>query len=319
MKEVALTAMTAAMSTTPDPVWKVTGWTEKVFQPCPGEPWRAAGCCENCGQSIRYVVSLRNQFGVTMEVGQDCAVTMVGGEELREIRRAEREYERRCYLESPECARADGMRAGAEFARRERAANAEITYFMQLEGFRKIAKSPNVRATDREWAQNVVECIMVGRGCPEMTSNDSDERRSTGVLYAIACLPASEYVGRVGEKLAPRKALFEMCIPFDTQYGRSYVQKFRCEDGAVLVWFSKGGDGTVGEWVTISGTVKGHDFRYNEKQTIMTRCKVKALNGPIWRSLSVPLRTSGSSNARFASTRLQKTRQLRITSPITRR
>jgi len=102
------------------PIWRVIGWTEKVYQPAPGMPYRAAGSCEQCGQGIRYVVTVKNQLGQTI-----------------------------------------------------------------------------------------------------------------------------------------------------------YVQKYRCEDGALLVWFSKGGEGSLGEWVEISGTVKGHEERHGEEQTIMTRCKVR--------------------------------------------
>ncbi len=56
--------------------WKVVKFEEKVFQPAPGLPWRAAGCCDKCGQSIRYVVTLKSSDGREMSVGQDCAVTL---------------------------------------------------------------------------------------------------------------------------------------------------------------------------------------------------------------------------------------------------
>jgi hypothetical protein len=254
-------------------IWKVIGWAEKVYQPAPGMPYRAAGCCDNCGQGIRYVVTIRDQAGQTMDVGQDCAVTLVGGDELREMRRLQREYEGQLYLASVECAEAGGYRAGCEFLRRERRLEAETLYGLQLLGFRLIAKSPNVARQHREWAANVVEGILDGRGCPELTSNSADESESTGFLYELASLPPSRYMGHAGQKFAA-EALFEACIPFDTDYGRSYVQKFRTRDGALLVWFSKAGGGKVGEWVRISGTVKGHEERSGEEQTVVTRCKV---------------------------------------------
>ena len=214
--------------------WRVIGWREAVYQACVGAPVQSAGTCEKCGQGIRYVVRVKSSEGTEMDVGQDCAVTLEGGIELRDMRTAERAYAHKVYLESPEYARAEGMRAGAEFARRERALGCEVTFGLELHGFRLVAKSPNVTRHEQSWAASVVEGILDGRGSP-LPWNDDSDKRSPALLVALAQLPRSTYAGDFGMKI-DRVAIFEACIPFEGSFGRSYVQKFRCtDDGAVLV------------------------------------------------------------------------------------
>ena len=150
--------------------WKVIGWREAVYQACVGAPVQSAGTCEKCGQGIRYVVTVQSSEGARMEVGQDCAVTLEGGIELRDLRTAERAYARQVYLASPEHAREEGHRAGLEFARRERALGCEARFGLELHGFRLIARSPNVTRHEQAWAASVVEGILAGHGCPQIAT-----------------------------------------------------------------------------------------------------------------------------------------------------
>jgi hypothetical protein len=100
------------------------------------------------------------------------------------------------------------------------------------------------------------------------------------VAFAKASLPVSKHVGEVGKRVEA-KALYEAMIPIETAYGRSYLRKFRTEDGAVLAWFSGSypdglGRDDLGKWVTIKGTVKAHKDYNGEAQTSLTRIKVVA-------------------------------------------
>jgi hypothetical protein len=255
--------------------WRVTGWEEKVFQSAPGEPWRAAGCCERCGQSIRYVVSLESSIGERIKVGQDCAVTLEGGPELAEIRRAERAYEHEQWLRSPERAAKLSLEAAQQAIRDARALVAEEHCVMALTGLRAIVNSANCSAREKQNAAGRVDAIVRGLGWAGEW--DADDAKLFGVSFAKASLPPSSHAGSPGQKIEVR-ALFEALIPFNTIYGQSYVQKFRSESGAVLIWFSAGGkltESDLGSWVELRGTVKAHDVRDEVPQTILTRCTVK--------------------------------------------
>lgn len=92
----------------------------------------------------------------------------------------------------------------------------------------------------------------------------------------------SKHIGEVGDKIdldviLEKRAWFD--VPSFRGYGRDtmYVYTFRDEQGNALVW--KTGKGLVyenGTKVHLAGTIKNHDEYDGEKQTTLTRCKVKA-------------------------------------------
>ena len=92
----------------------------------------------------------------------------------------------------------------------------------------------------------------------------------------------SQYMGQVGEKLNI-KATFEHMAWFERRsfagYGMEtvYIYNFRDADGNLLIWKTTGGQKLQdGEIVNLTGTVKEHTEYRGEKQTILTRCRIKA-------------------------------------------
>lgn len=115
----------------------------------------------------------------------------------------------------------------------------------------------------------------------------------------------SQYVGQVGDKLE-LKVTYEGSGAFDSPsfkgYGidTTYIHRFRDENGNLLIWktqnslgwnvegdknnyYMTDGDKFIawcspdkGDTLTVKGTVKAHSEYKDEKQTVLTRCKVGA-------------------------------------------
>lgn len=96
----------------------------------------------------------------------------------------------------------------------------------------------------------------------------------------------SQYVGQVKERMTI-KATFVGSPSFEVRsFGgwgtdEMYIHTFKDEQGNKLVWKTTSPlDRNVideGDVVELTGTVKDHNEYKEEKQTILTRCKVKAL------------------------------------------
>lgn len=90
----------------------------------------------------------------------------------------------------------------------------------------------------------------------------------------------SQYIGSVGERMSItatyiRSAYFE--VPSFRGYGTEtmFVHTFKA-DGNVIVWkTSKALNLECDKEVEITGTVKDHSEYRDEKQTVLTRCKIK--------------------------------------------
>lgn len=91
----------------------------------------------------------------------------------------------------------------------------------------------------------------------------------------------SNYIGSIGGKvdtqvILERAAWFE--IPSFGGYGtdRMYIYTFRDDGGNAMVWkTTKGIMFEGGELVRLKGTIKEHSEYKDEKQTVLTRCKVE--------------------------------------------
>lgn len=97
-----------------------------------------------------------------------------------------------------------------------------------------------------------------------------------------ALLPPSESewldVAEKG-KVTDLDVVFDKFFSFDGYYGTSYCYRF-LHGTNVVTWFtSKCFNIEAGAEVTISGTVKKFDEYKGEKQTVLTRCTVKDLDG----------------------------------------
>ncbi len=107
-------------------------------------------------------------------------------------------------------------------------------------------------------------------------------RREAEAKAEAARKAVSQYVGNVGEKVTA--AIVEMnCYTYDTQYGLMRIYVMKDAAGNVYTWKTSSNIGyetEEGTWYTpetftITGTVKEHSEYRGEKQTVLTRCKVK--------------------------------------------
>lgn len=83
------------------------------------------------------------------------------------------------------------------------------------------------------------------------------------------------YFGTVGKREKFRLIL-EFISSYETQYGVTYVYRFRNALGSVAIWkASRDQELIKGETYTLTGTVKAHDTYKDRPQTVLTRCKVE--------------------------------------------
>lgn len=88
-----------------------------------------------------------------------------------------------------------------------------------------------------------------------------------------AAAEKSAFVGAVGQRIKIKTATARLITSWETQYGYTYLYKFSDEQGNTLVWFASGA-AKVADGCTITGTIKAHNERNGEKQTVLTRCRV---------------------------------------------
>ena len=84
--------------------------------------------------------------------------------------------------------------------------------------------------------------------------------------------------GTLGESLTCKVTL-DKTLTFDGTYGPSHLHLMRDEEGNRIVWST----GTYLEPGTyaLKGTVKKHDMKYGENQTVVTRCRVQTVDTSI--------------------------------------
>lgn len=102
-------------------------------------------------------------------------------------------------------------------------------------------------------------------------------------LDEISGVPESSYIGSIGDKLNV-KAKYVYTYFLENHFSRSYwgpdtiqIHKFIDELGNILIWKTQLHiTEEYGTWFNLTGKVKDHDKYNDEKQTILTRCKLTA-------------------------------------------
>ena len=93
----------------------------------------------------------------------------------------------------------------------------------------------------------------------------------------------SQYVGEIGQRMTitgtfVKTAWFKVQSFSGFGEDTMYIHTFKDADGNVLVWKTGRGLGDInvaeGDQVQIKGTVKQHSEYKDEKQTVLTRCKI---------------------------------------------
>ncbi len=264
--------METQMATKIEETWKVIGFmTRQPITICPGVTHPNTASCEKCGQSIKHVVSMLSSEGHRLDVGEDCAVTLQGGEILRQIRNAQRAWERE---EDERLYGAERRMKAAEklAAEKVQALKNEETYGMALFAIRLVLASGKASDWDAKECTHMLGQFESGKRYWDL---DEKELNTIGKAYRNAILPESKHIGIIGGKVET-VAILERVGGFDTMYGIKYIFNFRTADGAVIVWFTTGGtlsQNDIGSEVKIKGTVKEHSDYKGTAQTVLTRCK----------------------------------------------
>lgn len=273
--------------------WVVVGFREAKFQACHGAPIQCGATCDRCGQGIMYVVTVRNSAtGERLSVGRDCALTLQGGPELAEIRRAERAWQREEWqrINAPRLAAEAHAREAREAAARARA---RVLFAVEMAECREVIASPNVSDRERALATDLLRDFESGKRTARYNLRRTDSGWCEAEAMAVAVANARAPKARHADVAAGKRATFEATLVriyhFETAFGTKRIATFRTDDGAILVWKTTaaiGWDYTDSDgftrWhrvapldrVRIVGTVKAHGEYRGQPQTELTRCKV---------------------------------------------
>lgn len=89
----------------------------------------------------------------------------------------------------------------------------------------------------------------------------------------------SDYIGNIGDTIE-LKVTLEKIHTYETHYSYygelNFIYKFSDKDGNTLVWKTSGKDIEEGQEFIIKGKIKEHSEYKGDKQTVLTRCKIKA-------------------------------------------
>lgn len=141
------------------------------------------------------------------------------------------------------------------------------------------------KAKREKWEQEHAEEI--ARRKAERKAKEEAERlaKEAEERERLAKKAISQFVGQIGDKVdldvtLEKRAWFE--IPSFRGFGTDtmHVYTFRDANGNALVWKTTSGtDAETGSRVHLKGTIKDHSEYDDEKQTVLTRCKVKEVQG----------------------------------------
>lgn len=84
----------------------------------------------------------------------------------------------------------------------------------------------------------------------------------------------STWFGTEGKRERKFKVKIVSVRHFESFYGVRVLNRFATEAGQILVWWTNAAAGEEGETLILDGTVKKHDTYRDEKQTVLSRCKV---------------------------------------------
>jgi hypothetical protein len=96
--------------------------------------------------------------------------------------------------------------------------------------------------------------------------------RAQGRKTERAARPVSEWLGEVGKR-AEWTVTYNGYTAIDGNYGTTWIMRYTGPNGEKLVWFCSGSPKRPieGSQIKLKATVKRHDFRKGEKQTIVSR------------------------------------------------
>lgn len=268
--------------------WTVLSFvTREPIKVAPGVTHPNTASCERCFQSIRHVVTLRQEnTGAMLSVGQDCALTLEGGPELAEIRAAEAAFRRSEYERMyGERDRAMAAQLKAEKEAR-RAANA-ARFASEIETLRAYAALANTS----DWARGNAHRVEVDLldTCRKEAADALDKKSFEFIASArrsVAVGAGGHIAGEVGQRVTVTATLHAVIPPNRETCGQypTWLAIFHTTEGAVMQWRASGGlfhpdtpDGYAGkavqpgETVTVVATIKAHGEYRGIKNTSVSR------------------------------------------------
>lgn len=151
---------------------------------------------------------------------------------------------------------------------------------------------------DDELADKIIDFVMARRAGSDYFRNLSimflnDKVQARNVRYICSVVYAwrkeqgllgrkgavNEHVGKVDERLRDLKLKVVFTLGLPSQWHESYDWLVILEDvqGRTFKWKkTSAGILNKGDWLTVTGTVKAHEIYKGTKQTVLTRCSVKA-------------------------------------------
>lgn len=107
---------------------------------------------------------------------------------------------------------------------------------------------------------------------------EEEKQRHEAIIKAQKAI--SQHVGCIGERITIKGSYVKSAwfdVPSFKGFGTEtrFIHTFKDSNGNVCIWRTSSGiDLNYGECVVIKGTVKEHSEYQEEKQTVLTRCKI---------------------------------------------
>lgn len=108
----------------------------------------------------------------------------------------------------------------------------------------------------------------------QLISEDQIKEVVDKMLYDAG---TSRYIGKIGDRVEFNGKLMKMSIS-QTAFGISYFYVFESDEGDIYTWGTSARSLEEGKRYHIRGTIKDLTIFRNNKQNVLTRCKVEEIN-----------------------------------------
>ena len=244
--------------------------TENVFT-LPDGTSKAGGCCDYCGQGIRWEFWIKGGISGAKQfkVGCDCvAKTGWGIEGFEKVRAAHTRARRQAGAQSRRAARQ--AQVAAERAQRQ-ADRLEATQAWRDDNSAVVARLTAYEGTNDFLRSSAINLAQWGN----LTDRQLEAVESAfAVIDRIEAARAnSQHLGAVGDKVTLTITV-ERVIVLETQFGTNYITIARDEQGNAVTYKGRINIGDKGDTNTIKASVKEHTVYNGIKQTAIQRPKI---------------------------------------------
>lgn len=278
----------ANASATPAVRWSVIKYEERrPINLGAGASHPNLATCQKCGQCIKYVVTLKSTDGDVIQVGRDCAITMEGGPELAEIRRAEREAAHQEWLASDEGRAHTEAARNADSRRAALAASNAERFALWIAGLRLVIACSKAG----QWTRDICKATLQAweSGHRDAPLSMAEERLFFSAMRDVL-LPESTYHPKDVKSRVTLDVWFEYRTHFIGDNFRGdetikYVWNLRDSEGRRYVWITESWlgdlhkDADKGVRLKVKATIKSVKEYNGRKQTSLSRVTVLETEG----------------------------------------